>query len=331
MRHLTITTFGCFIGLESRRLIVKEKDKVIGEYPIARLKTVQVAASGVSFSSNLLYELSLRGISFFVLDFKSIPVLVLSGTQQHAVVELRRHQFQFSESEKVPELCQKIILGKLKNQRSVLLYFLKSQKINPKNGESLTKAIISLETTIQDLKSADWLGNFNWRERLLGTEGGGAHTYWNALRESELFPESFQARKGRGATDVVNQSLNLGYSILMSYIWNAVIKAGLEPYLGFFHVVRPGKPSLILDIMEEYRAWVVERSVIKLRHLMEKEKSLTPEIKRRVIEEIHLTFSKTYPFYGKKLKLETMLQRQVYRLCGFMYGKKKYKAISFKW
>ncbi|HMV42917.1 MAG TPA: CRISPR-associated endonuclease Cas1 [Leptospiraceae bacterium] len=331
MRHLTITTFGCFIGLESKRLVVKEKDKVIGEYPIARLKTVQVAASGVSFSSNLLYELSLRGISFFVLDFKSIPVLVLSGTQQHAVVELRKHQFQFSESNKVPELCQKIILGKLKNQRSVLLYFSKSQNINLKNSESIQKGVLSLENTIQELKSADWLANSNWRERLLGTEGGGAHIYWNTLRESDLFPDSFEARKGRGASDIVNQALNLGYSILMSYIWNAVIKSGLEPYLGFFHVVRPGKPSLILDIMEEYRAWVVDRSVIKLRHLLEKEKTLTPEIKKRVIEEIHETFSKTYPFYGKKLKLETMLQRQVYRLCGFIYGKKKYKAISFKW
>ena len=131
MRHLTITTFGCFIGLESKRLIVREKDKVIGEYPIARLKSVQVTASGVSFSSNLLYELSLRGISFFVIDFRSIPVLVLSGTQHHAVVELRKHQFQFFDSEKVPELCQKIIIGKLKNQRTVLLYFLKSSLFLP--------------------------------------------------------------------------------------------------------------------------------------------------------------------------------------------------------
>jgi len=330
MKHLTITTFGAYIGLESKRLIIKDKEKIVGEYPISRLKSLQIASSGVAISSNVLYELSLRGVSVFFLDFRSIPVLALSGTQQHAVVELRKQQFKFSESESVGELCQKFILAKIKNQRAVLLYFGKSLKEEYKQNK-IQNAVASLDSSLKELKNANWLSSFNWRERLMGVEGGSAHIYWEAIRESQLLPAQFTGRKGRGAGDVVNQALNLGYSILMSYIWNAVIKSGLEPYLGFFHVVRPGRPALILDIMEEYRAWVVDRSVIKLRPLIEKEDFLGPGLKKRVIEEIHETFSKKYYFFGKNLKLETMLQRQVYRLCGHIYGKKKYKPISFKW
>ncbi len=330
MKHLTITHYGAFIGLESKRLVVKDKEKIIGEFPISRLRTLQIASRGVSISSNVLYELSLRGVSVFFLDFRSIPVLALSGTQQHAVVELRKQQYKFSESERVGELCQKIVLGKIKNQKAVLQYFGKSQKEESK-CQVIEKAVKALEESIQDLKNANWLTNFNWRERLMGVEGGAAHIYWEALRESELLSTQFESREGRGAGDVVNQALNLGYSILMSYIWNAVIKSGLEPYLGFFHVVRPGKPSLILDIMEEYRAWVVDRTVVKLRPLIEKEKVLTLEIRKRVIQEVHQTFSKKYNFFKKNLKLETILQRQVYRLCGHLYGKKKYKPIGFKW
>ncbi len=329
MKHVTVTTFGAYIGLESKRLVVKDKEKVVGEFPISRLRSLQIASS-ISISSNVLYELSLRGVSVFFLDFRSIPVLALSGTQQHAVVELRKQQFKFSESERVGELCQKFILAKIKNQRAVLLYFGKSIKEESKLN-ILQNAVTSLDSSLRELKNATWLSAFNWRERLMGLEGGSAHVYWDTLREVELFPAQFTGRKGRGATDIVNQSLNLGYSVLMSYIWNAVIKSGLEPYLGFFHVVRPGRPALILDIMEEYRAWVVDRSVIKLRTFLEKEKYLTPEIKKRVIQEIHETFSRKYYFFGKNLRLDTMLQRQVYRLCGHIYGKKKYKPISFKW
>ncbi|MBE7410991.1 MAG: CRISPR-associated endonuclease Cas1 [Leptospiraceae bacterium] len=331
MRHLTVLTNGCFIGLESKRLIIKEKNTIIGDYPISKLKSVQVAGSGTSFSSNLLQELSLRGVSFFILDFRSIPILSLSGIRQHAVVELRKKQFQFAETERVAELCLKIVQGKLHSQRAVLLYFLKSKNLEMEKKESLNKSIQGIEKSITELKNTEWLKFSNWKEKLMGFEGSAAHFYFQSLRISELLPESFQSRTGRGALDVTNQSLNFGYSILMSYIWNAVIKSGLEPYLGFYHVERPGRPSLILDIMEEYRAWVVDRSVIKLRHIFNKEKILTVEIKKRLIEEIHETFSKKYQFSGKKLKLETILQRQVYRLCSFIYGKKKYKSIRFKW
>ncbi|MFN3603239.1 MAG: CRISPR-associated endonuclease Cas1 [Leptonema sp. (in: bacteria)] len=330
MRHLTISLYGVYIGRESQRLIVKDKDKIVGEYPISRLKTLQIASRGVSISSDVLYELSLRGVSVFFIDYRSIPVIALSGTQLHAVVELRKTQFKFSESNHVGDLCQKFILGKIKNQRAVLQYFGKSQKDEAKRT-LLNKAILSLENIIFHLKNARWLSEPDWRERLMGVEGGSARIYWQVLKESELLPAKFQERKGRGAKDIVNVALNLGYSVLMSYVWNAVIKSGLEPYLGFFHEVRPGKPSLILDIMEEYRAWVVDRNMIKLKPLLEEETSLTPNLKKRIIEEIHKTFARKYYFFKKHLKLETILQRQVYRLCGHLYNKTKYKPILFKW
>jgi CRISPR-associated protein Cas1 len=54
---------------------------------------------------------------------------------------------------------------------------------------------------------------------------------------------------------------------LITVIWNALLNAGLEPYCGFLHTTRAGKPSLVLDIMEEYRAWVVDRTVATITSL----------------------------------------------------------------
>ena len=125
--------------------------------------------------------------------------------------------------------------------------------------------------------------------------------------------------------------LNLGYAVLSSYILNAIINAGLEPYLGIMHVTRPGKMALVLDIMEEYRAWVVDRAVIKLRSRSEGQKTLEMSLKKALIAEIQKTCAKKYLYRRKKLKLEHIIQRQVYRLCGHFYGEKTYKPYLFKW
>ena len=101
--------------------------------------------------------------------------------------------------------------------------------------------------------------------------------YWRTLRTSGLLPSSFQKREGRGSLEVTNAALNYGYSILEKFCWSALENAGLELYAGLLHVDRPGKPSLVLDFMEEYRAWVVDRNIIKLRARLGKETSLTRE------------------------------------------------------
>ena len=125
--------------------------------------------------------------------------------------------------------------------------------------------------------------------------------------------------------------LNLGYAVLSSYVLNAIVNAGLEPYLGIIHGERPGRMALVLDIMEEYRAWIVDRAVIKLRFQSEGKKYLDSELKKNLIEEIQKNCSKKHLYRAKKHKLEHIIQRQIYRLCGHFYGEQKYKPYLFKW
>src|SRR5204862_398077 len=69
-------------------------------------------------------------------------------------------------------------------------------------------------------------------------------------------------REGRGATDPLNAALNYGYGILYAQVERALLLAGLDPYAGFLHADRPGKPSLVLDLIEEFRQAVVDRTLI---------------------------------------------------------------------
>ena len=331
MKHLTIADFGAYLGITHERLVVKQGE-TSHEFPLNRLKTLTVAKKGVSLSSDLVQACSQRGIKIFFVDFRGVAVAALVGTHQHAVAKVRRNQFLFLEAIESRDLARQFVKGKIRNQRVLLKYFEKYQKkTEPERGQVLLKGAGSLEQVLFSLKDVD-INSENWLQQIMGYEGRASAVYWQALREAGLFPESFKKRIGRGATDVTNSMLNYGYAILSGYIWHCVINAGLEPFVGVLHQERPGKPALVLDLMEEYRPWVVDRLVVTLRQrAKEPEAKLTPNLKKKLIEEIHKTFAKKCTLKGKKLRLETILQRQVYRLCGYFAREQSYKPYIFTW
>ncbi|WED21080.1 CRISPR-associated endonuclease Cas1 [Vibrio sp. JC009] len=330
MKHITVNEFGHFIGVTSERLTVKEDGQLIAEYPLSRIKTVTITKKGVSFSSNVIVQCAMRGIKFFVLDPYTHTMACISGGQLHAVSKVREQQFQFLQTQEATVLARKLVVGKLKNQRVILNYFSKYQK-RPDQSYQCQLASKDLKLHIDKVQRLRIENYSDWREVLLGYEGSGAAIYWKCLYQSGLFPETFPGRSGRGAKDPINSALNYGYSILSTYVWHCLINAGLEIYQGFLHTQRAGKPSLVLDIMEIYRAWTVDRNVIKIADKLHKAGELTPKLKKQLIASIHKTFSTHYLYKGKRLRLETILQRQIYRLSGSFYGEKNYKPYIFRW
>lgn len=318
MKHLVICDYGTFLGLDDHRLQIKQGDQV-QYYPLNRLCTISIVKRGVSFSSGLIEALSARGIKLFFLDFRGVPYSAILGQAQHGVVAVRMAQMEFSKGDTLP-LAKKLVVGKIKNQRAVINHLNKYlQHEELKSATEGLRANIAMATDAQSL------------EVLLGFEGSSARSYFQALRNAELFSSSFKMREGRGSDEINNSMLNLGYAVLSSYILNAIVNAGLEPYLGIMHRTRPGKMALVLDLMEEYRAWVVDRAVIKLRTKSEGKKELSSSIKKSLISEVQKTCGKQYLYHGKKIKLEHIIQRQVYRLCGHFHNKKVYKPYLFKW
>ena len=101
------------------------------------------------------------------------------------------------------------------------------------------------------------------RTTLLNLEGRAGALYWECVQR--LLPAGrFTTRNHQGAVDDVNALLNYGYGILYSQVWSALSLAGLEPFAGFLHVDRPGKPSLVLDFIEEFRQPIVDRVVFAM-------------------------------------------------------------------
>ena len=324
-RHLTLSEYGQFLGTSGECLVVKDESGR-QEFPLSRIKTIQVAKRGVSVSTDALLKCATHGIKLFVCDFRNQIIASLSGNAQHAVVAVRKSQFQALESDTAIQLSAKVVLGKVRNQRATLLYFDKYHKT-----EGFAKTAESLRSITEEIKNRQWQRFEGWREILMGLEGQAAAQYWQSLAQAGLLPDSFSGRVGRQAADASNKALNYGYAILTTYVWNAIINAGLEPYAGFFHTPRPGKPSLVLDLMEEYRAWVVDRTVIKLRTQLGDQTELTPLLKKKIIHGVHKTFDTRYRYRGKRMRLESIMQRNVYHLVGAFMQQKHYRPYTFRW
>lgn len=318
MKHLVIGDYGAFLGLDSHRLAVRQNGEV-RHYPLNRLCTVSVVKRGVSVSSDLIEAFSNRGIKLFFLDFRGVAHSAILGQSQHGVVAVRTAQMTFCQRDPLP-LSRKIVIGKIKNQRAVLNHLGKYHR-----HPALYAAAEEL------LLNADKARRARDVETLLGFEGASANAYFQSLREARLFSSSFQRREGRGSREINNAMLNLGYAVLSSYILNAIVNAGLEPYLGILHGRRPGKMALVLDVMEEYRAWVVDRIVVKLRARSEGREILDIDLRKALIAEVQRTCARKYLYRRKKHKLEHIMQRQIYRLCGHFHGEKTYRPYLFKW
>jgi CRISP-associated protein Cas1 len=164
------------------------------------------------------------------------------------------------------------------------------------------------------------------REQLLSVEGRAAQRYWAMVKE--VLPPTIQwpGRETRGAKDLFNALLNYGYGVLYAQVEQALLLAGLDPYAGFLHTDRPGKPSLVLDLIEEFRQCVVDRTLIGMLNKrmpleQDEEQLLTEMTRRKVAEKVLERLDGSAENYEKKRQaLRFILQSQARHLACFLRG-----------
>ena len=170
---------------------------------------------------------------------------------------IRLAQYRSVETMFGMELAQKLVIGKVRNQRVVL------QRCNRDTGGqiTLTEAIDLIGAYASRLRNTTSPLS---RDELMGFEGICARTYYQALRH--WFPPAwnFSGRNRQPPLDPVNALLSWGYGVLLARVFSACVQAGLDPYLGFFHAIEPYRPNLVLDLMEEFRPVVVDQAVISI-------------------------------------------------------------------
>ncbi|MCR4434065.1 MAG: CRISPR-associated endonuclease Cas1 [Caldiserica bacterium] len=328
--------FGQFIGRTSERVVIREKGKTVQEIPFFQVEQILVVGAGISLSSDLVRDCAERGITITFLSSSGTPLARLSSPQMVGTVQTRREQLLAIYDQRGLDLAKYLIEGKIKNQISTLKYFARHRKeanremfeLMMQGTEEMGKLLAELDSIIDGTVETN-------RELLLSIEGRVASCYWDLVARILPAELNFSGRERRGASDPVNSSLNYCYGILYSQIWNALILAGLDPFAGFLHTDRPGKPSLVLDFIEEFRSFVVDRPLIaffgKGSKVKMEEDKIAEASRRELAQRIFERLEESHTYEGKKHKLRVIIQLQARKLAVFLRKEGPYRPFVGTW
>jgi CRISP-associated protein Cas1 len=304
--------------------------------PLCKLNSLTIVGGGITISSDLVAALVERGINLSFVARHGTPVAQVSAPGLNGTVQTRRAQLAAYQSPLGVELAVEFVRGKLRNQKHLLQYSGKYLKSNyAERFERLERKIASLVGLRRQTKAISATSLDSVRDLLMGYEGSGARLYWEGFAIVIEGRAEFPGRITRGATDPINAALNYGYGILYSQVSGAIVNAGLELYAGFLHVDRPGKPSLVLDMVEEFRAPIVDRAILSIVNqgvgLDSDHDGLTKAGRRLVAERVLERLESRVPFEGKQWPLSRIIQLQARHLAVAVRGERPYRSFASRW
>lgn len=338
---VSLSGFGGYVGKKSERLVLKKKDgKVVWQIPFDHLHELQLASSGLSLSVDAVAALADRGVRVSIVGYDGRPVAQMASPMLTASVQIRRAQLEALENGRGLLLAQAIAAGKLLNQARLLKYCVKNlRQTQPEMYQAIQDKVSSILRARRDILRGPWSHLEQARAMIMGLEGQAAKMYWAGISQLIEKQAEFTHRAHRGAGDFVNSLLNYGYGVLYSQVWGAIQNAGLEPFAGYLHTDRPGKPSLVLDLTEEFRAPVVDRTVIaalRLGQLQPPEgssnKGLDPDTRSTLVDRLLRRLESRERWKGADYQVRSIIQVQARQVSSFLTGRLgRYIPFRFKW
>jgi len=259
LNTLYVMTDGAYLKKEVESIIVLVKNEVKIRLPIHNLDGI-VCLGRVICSSILLGFCVKRGLTVSFLSSNGRFLAKVMGPTTGNVL-LRRDQYRRAEEMNlcVP-IAKAIVLAKVSNCRTSLQRTVRDHSGKGDMSE-IKKVVRNLEQCLRDIKAADDL------ERIRGFEGYASRSYFSVFNDMITSQKNyfvFEGRTRRPPQDNVNALLSFTYTLLLHDVSSALEAVGLDPQVGFFHRFRPGRLSLALDLMEEFRPVLADRLILSL-------------------------------------------------------------------
>jgi CRISPR-associated protein Cas1 len=322
---------GSYVGKRSEHLVVKKDGQELTRVPLHAIRQVCVFGN---------VQVSTQALETLV--YNEVPVVYLTGYGRFVAalvppmkknVSLREAQFRrFADGGECLNLSRAAVRAKLANQRTLLMRWLRGRG----EGEEAVRG--SEEMAAQAL--ADLLPKVDEAtemESLLGLEGAGAAAYFGEFgRFLKAQPPGsgfdFRGRNKRPPRDPVNALLSFAYALLCKDCFSALCTVGFDPYKGFFHSGKHGKPSLALDLMEEFRGVIADSVVVTLVNnrvvgpedfVVWRDSCQMTESGRKkffAAYEQRKSTVVTHPLFGYKMSYSRMVEVQARMLAAYIRG-----------
>lgn len=250
MGYLYVTESSAKVTFEENSFYVKKKDDSTTRIPAETLESISFFGNP-QMTTQCMQQCMKRGIpvSFYSKGGQYFGRLLSTG---HANVERQRKQCELFATPFAIEFSKKIIMAKIHNQTVLLERYGKSRGLDV---HQVTQDMKILARKIPYCTAVD---------QIMGYEGAAARNYFSMLGQLVDSDFYFKKRSRRPPKDEFNSMLSLGYSILMNEIYGKLENRGLNPYFGFMHQDREKHPTLASDLMEEWRAVIVDSVVMSL-------------------------------------------------------------------
>ena len=251
LNTLYVTTPETYLRLDNDTLRVQVQHETRLRVPLHHLSAV-VCFGHINLSTPLMHLLADRGIALVLLDDNGRFKARLEGAVSGNVL-LRQAQFQrVADPAFTLDMARASVAGKLKNTRQVLQRGAREAKAEDE-ANALARLADNLAASLRALPGEDSL------DGVRGIEGEAARRYFSGLnllvRADQRAAFAMDGRTRRPPRDRLNALLSFLYAMWMNDCRSALEAAGLDPQVGFLHALRPGRASLALDLMEEFRPW----------------------------------------------------------------------------
>lgn len=259
LNTLYITTPESYLRLDNDTISVKVENETKLRVPIHHVGSV-VCLGNIGLSTPLMHRLATDGVALVMMDANGrFKARLEGGVSGNVLLRQAQHQ-RAVDVVSILSIAKSCVAGKIKNSRQVLLRGAREAK-SEADAAAITRVVENLAASLRSLPEA------SDPDVVRGIEGEAARNYFSALnllvREDLRAVFQLDGRTRRPPRDRFNAMLSFLYSMLMNDCRSACEAAGLDPQVGFLHVLRPGRAALALDLMEEFRAFA-ERLALTL-------------------------------------------------------------------
>ncbi|EPR69797.1 CRISPR-associated endonuclease Cas1 [Cyclobacterium qasimii] len=252
--HLVINTFGATLTKENGLFVVQTQEGK-QTFPPDVVKSISISKAARITSDAIILAIHHQVEVLFVNEMGNPEGRVWS-IKYGSISNIRKAQINFLYSKAAVSWVKDLIQLKLDHQIALLLAFLPEKEIDQKTYNHFRSAINSVEDYKNKIGQQNGDIVSEVAPSLRGWEGAAGKRYFQAI--SFLMPEafSFEGRNRMPAKDPFNSLLNYSYGILYGKVEGALIKAGIDPYVGIFHRDDYNRPALVFDMIEPYRGWM---------------------------------------------------------------------------
>ena len=321
--EIVLSRYGLYAGITKGRVVIKEYGKVIKQLPLNSLTRIIILSPGINISSMLIYQCSKRNIDIDFI-YKDEPYALITYYKKISAT-LQKQQITLTGTKKALLIAKQIVKTKSKNQINLIKYYARYREDS--NIEEFKK-LENLLTKMQDIYNR--INTAKNNETLMGYEGNISKVYWEAF--GILIDKPDFTRVTQDAPDSINQAINYGYGFLYNRIKSAIIKSGLSLYYSFLHSEQPNKPTLVFDLIEEFRQPVVDREIISILNrgtkLTSSKGRLTQQTIKIVSQNIQERLVTPTKWRKGKYKITSIIDEQVLLLSHVIQSDdKKYKGF----